>query len=379
MKKPVIYSIGGALLLALASGWGGYVLGMRHSIVDDSSAEREGEVKESKSQREIRLDFFDPAEVRREIEAEESQLRRFRIAQDNLERWVAKDPVGALDWLASQSTSYRKQELIRLALKQFSETDGREAARWAIGNLQGGELNNSLIAIANEWARQNGREAADWFLALPDTRERDAAVENMMFVWATNEPKAALGFLDERGDLADFASTLRRASLAGWAKSDPEGAVAASLEISRRENDPDQFANTLANWATIDLEKSSEWLVQNMDRGERRTIAAVELGAIFAQQSPQDGVFFLKKLQAGEERDAAGNVFAEEWAAFGASDAAKWAADQEVINLGEGAASEIALNFFHEDPEAFAKWKSSLPPGILKDTADLVGSTPEQE
>ena len=379
MKKYLIYSIAGALLLAVVCGWGGYALGLRQAIRNASSEGRGGAAVESKSLREIRLKSFDPEVVKREIDAEKSQLGRFRIAQNNLERWVAKDPVGALDWLASQPPSYRKQELIRLALKQFSETDGREAARWAIGNLQGGELNNSLIAIANEWALQNGREAAEWFLALPDTSERDAAVENMMFVWATNEPKAALGFVGERGDLADLASTLRRASLAGWSKSDPEGAVTASLEISKKENDPGQFANTLANWATIDLEKSSEWLIQNVDEGEGRTIAAAELGAIFAQQSPQDGVEFLEKLEAGEERNAAGNVFAAEWAAFGADDAAKWAVDQKTINLGEEAASEIAMNYFGKDPDGFTKWKGSLPPGNLKDAADLVGQIPEQE
>jgi hypothetical protein len=317
--------------------------------------------------------------VKREIDAEKSQLGRFRIAQENLERWVAKDPVGALDWLASQPPSYRRQELISLALKQYSETDGKGAAQWSLENLEGGELNNSLIAIANEWAQQNGREAAEWFLALPDTRERDAAVENMMFVWATNEPNAALAFVGERGDLADFASTLRRASLAGWSKSDPEAAVAASLEISKKENDPDQFANTLANWATVDLDKSSEWLIRNVDEGKGRTLAAAELGAIFAQQSPQDGVKFLEKLKLGEERDAAGNVFAAEWSAFGAVDAAKWAADQKTIKLGDESASDISMNYLQKDPEGFAKWKASLPPGNLKNAADLVSQIPEQE
>jgi len=379
MKRSLIYPVGGALLLAIACWWGGYGLGLRQAIRNTTSVSAEDAGAGSKSLRETRLKGFDPAAVKREIDAEKSQLGRFRIAQDNLEKWVANDPVGALNWLASQPPSYRRQELISLALKQFSETNGKGAAQWALENLQGGELNNSLIEIANEWALQNGREAAEWFLALPDTRERDAAVENMMFVWATNEPNAALGFVGERADLADFASTLRRASLAGWSKSDPEGAVAASLEISKRENDPDQFANTLANWATIDLEKSSEWLVRNVDEGKGRTLAAAELGAIFAQQSPQDGLGFLEKLKAGEERDAAGNVFAAEWSASGAEDAAKWAADQKTINLGEEAASEISMNYFGKDPDGFARWKASLPPGNLKNAADLVGKMPEQE
>ncbi|MFM2197746.1 MAG: hypothetical protein RLZZ505_1178 [Verrucomicrobiota bacterium] len=379
MKRTLHYQIGGALLLSFACGWGGYALGVRNAGRNAFPEAGESAVKDSKSSRETRLKAFDPAAVKREIDAEKSQLGRFRMAQENLDRWVAKDPLGALNWLASQPPSYRKQELIRLALQQFAETDGRGAAQWALENLEGAELNNGLIAIANEWALQNGREAAEWFLALPETRERDAAVENMMFVWATNEPKAALSFVDGRADLADFASTLRRASLAGWSKSDPEGAVAASLDISRKQNDPAQFANTIANWATVDLAKSSEWLIRNVEAGTARNVAAAELGVIFAQQSPQEGLGFLDKLNAGEERDAAGNVFAAEWSTVGAEDAAEWAAAQKTIKLSDEAAAEISMNYFAKDPEGFAKWKASLPPGNLKNAADLAEKSTQHE
>jgi hypothetical protein len=372
MKKH-LYPLVAGLLIAAVSGGGGYLLGLRKSGESRHAVSPEGREAAAKPSRGTRLEEFDPAEVKRELDAEKSPLGRLRIAQRNLERWVAKDPVGALDWLASLPPSYRKQELIRLALAQFAETDGKGAAQWALGNLAGGELNNSLIAIANEWARQNGREAADWFLALPDTPERDAAVENMIFTWATNEPKAALGYVGERGDLENFTSVLRRASLAGWAKSDPMGAVAASLELSIKVNDPEQFANTIANWATVDLASSSKWLMENVEAGKGRTIAAAELGVIFAQQSPEDGVEFLGKLTKGEERNAAGNVFAAEWASFGAEGAAEWAAGQTLIELGAEAASEIAMNYFRKDPQGFERWKGSLPAGSLRDAANLAG------
>ncbi len=379
MKKTWVYQTGGALLIALVCGWSGYALGVRKVDRGVSLGTGGADDRDNKSSRELRSKAIDVASVKREIDAEKSQLGRFKIAQQHLERWVAKDPVGALNWLASEPPSYRKQELIRLALKQFSETDGKGAAEWALENLKGVELHNGLIAVANEWALQNGREAAAWFLALPETQERDAAVENMMFVWGTNEPKAALDFVAEQRNLEDFASILRRASLAGWSKSDPEGAVAASLEISQNQNDPAQFANTLANWATVDLESSSDWLLQNVEKGNARNLAATEMGVIFAQQSPQDGLAFLGKLNAGEERDAAGNAFAAEWSAAGAGDAAKWAVDQKAINLGDEAAYEISVNFFGQDPEGFAKWKASLPPGNLKNAAELAGKLPENE
>jgi hypothetical protein len=138
-------------------------------------------------------------------------------------------------------------------------------------------------------------------------------------------------------------------------------------------NDPGQFANTIANWATVDLASSSRWLLENVEAGKGRTVAAAELGVIFAQQSPVDGIGFLGKLAKGEERNAAGNVFAAEWAAFGAEGAAEWAAGQTLVELGEQAASEIAMNYFRKDPQGFERWKSSLPAGALKDAADLAG------
>ena len=116
-----------------------------------------------------------------------------------------------------------------------------------------------------------------------------------------------------------------------------------------------------------------------MEEGRSRTLAATELGTIFAQQSPQEGLGFLNKLKAGDERDAAGNAFAAEWSTVGAADAAKWAAEQKIVKLGDDSASEISMNYFGKDPDGFAKWKASLPPGNLKTAADLVSRMPEQQ
>ncbi|MFK7849402.1 MAG: hypothetical protein AB8D78_00355 [Akkermansiaceae bacterium] len=381
MKEKMIYLAAGMMTAAIVFGWGGYSLGLRQAevrslLTDSRKIESRAEVE---TLRKARIRSFDVEEMKIEIGRVGSQLERYRIAQNNLEVWVSKDAVDALSWLVSQPASYRKRELIRLALQQYSETDGKGAAEWALENLEGAELNNSLIAVANEWARQNGSEAAQWFLALPDTPERDAAVENTMFVWAGNEPKAAIEFLSQRGEMEGLASVLRQASFAGWAKSDPEAAVTASLQISKQENDPEQFANTIANWATVDLEKSSSWLIENLEKGEQRTVAAAELGAIFAQQSPEDGVQFLSKLSEGEERELVGNAFAAEWASFGPEEAANWASTQQVIQLTEYTASEIAGNYLMKKPEEFTIWKNSLEVGVLRTVAEQVGQLPEQE
>jgi hypothetical protein len=366
-----------AATIALISGGGGYWLGKTQSSVTPVARDGAGLSPAATAVRK-EPPALDPADLRIRLDAEKDPLARFKLAQQHLEAWVDRNPAGALNWLASQPTSRRRNEVIRMALKQFSETDARGAAEWAMKNLSGGDLNNNLIAIANQWADQNGREAASWFLKLPATRVRDAALENMFFAWASNEPAAALDFIGANSDIGDLSPTLRRAALAGWAKSDPAAAVSASLTTARRLNDPTQFANTLANWGTMDLDASSQWLLAKVPAGETRTAAASELAVIFAQQAPAAGVAWLEKL-AGGERNAAASTLAAEWARAGPAEAAKWAITQQSSVLTAEAVGEISRNFLRKDPAAFQAWREALPPGPMKDAADLVGSGQEEE
>lgn len=361
--KPATQIIGG-LVIAISCGAGGYFLGNREATARLQSGPAVVPVNSPELVRRNSPPAVDPAKLRARLDAEKNPLVRFKMAVQQLEAWVAKDPRDALAWLAGQQPSGRRDEVMRMALNQFAETDAKGAADWALHNLSGDDLNNTLIAIAEGWAQENGSEAAAWFLALPATSERDSAIENMFFSWASNEPAAALAFL--ASGTGDLTPTLRRAALAGWAKSDPRAAVAASLALSRTNNDTGQFANTLANWATMDLEDSSQWLLANLPAGDERTAAARELGIIFAQQSPEAGVAWLDKLGAGAERDAAASSLVAGWARSSPEEAAKWAVSQSSSKLSGEAISEIGHNFLLKDAAAFQAWIAALPDGPLK-------------
>ncbi len=321
----------------------------------------------------------DPEKLRAKLDAEPNPLARFQLAQREMEGWVARDPEGALAWLKSQQVSDRRDELIRMALGQYSETDAQGSAEWALKNLSGGELNNAIIAIAENWALQNGAEGAAWFQARPDSPERDAAMETLFFTWASNEPGPALEYLKSQANSEDLAPTLRRAALAGWAKSDPLGAVASSLTLSQTNGDPDQFANTVANWATMDLPAASDWLVAKLPAGPERTAAAQELGTIYAQQSPAAGVVWLEKLKPGQERDGAASALVAMWSRIGPAEAAAWATSQKQANLAPGVLGEIARNYFMKDPAAFEAWKAALPAGEMKDAAADAGAVGDDD
>ena len=311
-------------------------------------------------------------QLREALDREPDPLTRFQLAQRNLEAWINAEPLSALDWLSSQQPTARRNDVIRMALAQFAENDPKGAAGWALENLSGTELNNTLLLIAEEWARVDGNEAANWLTALPAAAERDAALETLLFAWAAEKPAEAIGYLSKFPDSGELPAVLRQAAFAGWVKSDPRGAVAASLESSRAHKDPWQFANTLANWATMDLAGSSQWLLDNIPGAPERGPAVSELAGVFAHQAPDAGIEWIGKLKPGSERDLAANRLASEWAAVDPAAAAKWIGTQDLGKIEEETSTEILHSYLLNDIPGFEAWSASLPDGPLKARAAQV-------
>jgi hypothetical protein len=296
-----------------------------------------------------------------------------------MESWVKRDPRGALDWIKSQQASARRKEVMRLAIGQFAESDPKGAAEWVLANLSGVDLHNTLIQISAPWSRINGPEAVNWLSGIPASKQRDAALESAFFGWGSVDPIAAVAYADEKNQDKKMASVLRRASYAGWAKSDPVAAVSASLDSSRGHGDMTQFANTLANWATVDLAASSEWLMKNVSSPNERTEAVLELSTIFARQSPDAGLEWIGGLPDEKEQQLASNQFAMDWASIDASASAKWAAAQAPDLLSNETQMEILMGFLAEDSEAFQQWRNTLPEGPLKDQATKLVAPSEDD
>ncbi len=363
-------------LVAILCGTSGFLLGKRQALDSKQSESlnpnQDPREKSSIRQREPVSAPIDLKKLREKLDAEKNPLTRFKLALENLEEWINQNPEEALKWLASQPPTVRRDEIMRMALKQFAEKNPKGAADWATKNLAGTDLNNMLILIAGSWARENGKEAASWFQGQPATQERNAALETIFFNWASNEPAAALAFLKSNAGLDGVSPTLRKAALAGWAKSEPEAAVNTSLALSKANNDPAQFANTLANWATVDLEASSQWLLDKLPPGIERTTTVGVLATIFAQQSPQAGILWLEKLNAGEERNLFASKLIEEWSRNDPAGAMQWAGKQVSSSLAPKAVKRAGHNFIMQDTAAFQSWHATLPAGPFKEIMNEV-------
>jgi hypothetical protein len=317
-------------------------------------------------------------ELAAHLDRETDPLKRFAFALDNLEAWVAADPVSAMGWLSRQPVTARRNEVIRLALFQWAESDPAAAATWSKENLEGIELNNMLIRLAEQWVEVDPVAAARWFSQLPAGPARLGPLEGMFFRWATADPAAARGFIERELPSDPHTPQLLQAIHAGWAKTDPHGAVASSLEASKRIQNPGIFANTLANWATVDVSASAAWLLQNVPPSPERSAAISEIAGMFAHHDPASGLTWLDQLTA-EEQAPARNILAVTWAEADAPSAARWLASKPTLDLDPDATSTILVGFLSQDADAFTAWRDSLPPGPLKQKATELSNLPEDE
>ena len=148
----------GALAIAITFGTGGYFLGKSHSPspAGEASAAASGTPRTATGvAKRPQLPSVDPVELRAKLDAEQNPLKRFDLALQHLEAWIAKNPKDALDWLASQEPSGRRDDVIREALAQFAEQDAGAAADIGleIGRVSGeqeAEPTQPLVVLGEE-------------------------------------------------------------------------------------------------------------------------------------------------------------------------------------------------------------------------------------
>ncbi len=378
LMKPAIALVAG-LCLSAATGIFGFWLGKSSptALSSPTSHESAQDASRPRAQRPT-MSRVQTQELAAHLDRESDPLKRFAIALDNMEEWVKSDPVSAMTWLSRQPITARRNEVIRLALFQWAESDPASAAAWSNENLEGIELNNMLIRLAEQWVQADPVAAARWFAQLPTGPTRLGPLEGMFFRWANSDPAAARGFIDRELPSDPNTPQLLQAIHAGWAKTDPHGAVASSLKASKQIQNPEIFANTLANWATVDVRSSAHWLLQNVPPSPERSAAISEIAGMFAHHDPSSGLTWLDELTPDEQTPAR-NILAVTWAEADAPSAAQWLASQPGLELDPDATSTILIGFLSQDEEAFTTWRDALPPGPLKQKASELSDLPEDE
>ena len=194
----------------------------------------------------------------------ESPYERQRVLDVAARRWAAQDAAAAVAWaqglpdeerlrvnrsilhelaeldpqhaaavygeLTATATAEARQDHRRMAeeiASVWSSSSPREAAAWAAGLPEAGEVRRSAVRnVAEHWLRIDSMEAGQWILQLPEGATRDAAAERVVRTTVRSDPAVAFEWANSLSD-AGHRSGLIRDVVRGWSAVDAASARAA--------------------------------------------------------------------------------------------------------------------------------------------------------
>jgi hypothetical protein len=208
----------------------------------------------------------DPQAAAKFAAAIESPYERQRVLDVAARRWAAQDAAAAVEW-AQGLPDEERQRVNRSILHELAEIDPRqaaavykeltgtapadarvtqdhrrmaeeiasvwssssprEAAAWAAGLPEAGEVRRSAVGnVAEHWLRIDSMEAGKWILQLPEGATRDAAAERVVRTTVGSDPAVAFEWANSLSD-EGHRSGLIRDVVRGWSAVDAASARAA--------------------------------------------------------------------------------------------------------------------------------------------------------
>lgn len=282
------------------------------------------------------------------------------------------DPDAALAW--AQSLSPPSTNALANVLAGIARKDPVRAIELAFQTapndqqrfLTGLVVNNALNA-------EQTADVADRLLALPG---RGPALQQLTQLWASRQPREALGWLLGHRDQAS-PNAYGQAAMS-LARSDPSAAI-GYLDSIPGELRARWISAVADGYAQTDPRAAAGWIQQH--RGEAGYDAGV--AAIAARSAgagdPATGARLLASIDLEQAPGAAASArqIASAWARQDPAAAAAWARDLRHAETQTAATAAIASQWAGRDAAAVRNWAFGLPSGSARDAAlvQLVGAT----
>jgi hypothetical protein len=282
-------------------------------------------------------------------------------------------------------------------LKSKDKMNGDALAAWA-KNLSPEELAEALKGLKDQPAnlRRNDlmgalynaaaeKDPQGFLTTLGDItvpRLREGGVDAALKALAAKDPKAALQWIKDNPGTASTSAEQARyaAAIAGYAASDPTGALAAINALSDTSPRDRQLKSAATQALADTLTGQGQYsqaadLFNQLPAGPTRTDAYSQLAQRWAESSPQDAATWAAGLTGDPAlRTSASMQVVKAWAANDPAAAATWASQQDLQNAdpnnpnGQLLASAIQ-NWAGYDLDGPGQFLNQLPASPAKDSS----------
>ena len=291
-----------------------------------------------------------------------------RISFRQLDR-LAEDAALADPVIAARSSEKipgydNREKYFGTVLRTWGETDGRNAAEWALQEYKGEKLSDALYYVADGWAESDPEAAGEWFLAQTDGVILEDAVWEVLEAWGRKDPEKALAWSEKLDDYTKSSVLFGLAE--GWGAVDPVAAAKAGMQMEgglRQE-----FLTSVATqWAGSDPEALGRW-AQSLDSESLRASILSEMGEIWGESDPAAATEWIGSLENESDRIYFQNGMGIGWSEHDPGGALEWVIDNvknpQVLSEMVG---DIVFNWTNLDPAGTTEWLEQRPAGSEKD------------
>ena len=225
-------------------------------------------------------------QIEEQLEGEDRQIA-IRVA---LRTWISSDATAAADWVAGTSHDPDFESTLAGFAGDWAAVAPSAAARWVSALPENGANASAAEAVAQEWAEADLRGAYEWSLNYYAATDEGVPFQRALAALTRSDPASALAAIQAvppdlqyrahgqlaaawaEGDVAaaaDWASALpdgREKTAAvtsvvnAWSQDSPSAAAEYLVSLENYSGQGSAVAMLINNWAMSDAVKASAWL-----------------------------------------------------------------------------------------------------------------------
>jgi hypothetical protein len=210
--------------------------------------------------------------------------------------WAAKDPQGALAYLAANPTTndWEKQGMERGLVSGLARSDAAAALKYVEGIEDKGERTRLTQVIMDEKLKQGTDSAAAYAATLTDPEMKKGAFESVADQMYRSDPKKAMEYVKanateafSQGAVGELARRL--------ASKDPAQGVEFASSLPDGSARTDAYKNSYREWAGNSPTEASTAL-NNLPKGPDRDAAASGLARAVVKDDPQAAIAWAESI-----------------------------------------------------------------------------------
>jgi RNA polymerase sigma factor (sigma-70 family) len=225
------------------------------------------------------------------------------------DQWSSGDYVAALAAASSIPNEKWRTEMTALVLKNLANSNP-QAGVAVLQTLAGGaEVSNLYTSFFSTWGSINPTAAAAAVLALPATRDRNAAIVGMVNGWAeSDDPQAVLAWASNL-PVGDTRTKALSTAITGLTAQDPVAALNFASNITIPADRDKLTLQVVNEWGQSDPQSAMAWVEQSTNGTVHDAAVASLLGPLSLVDRTA-ALNALAEIPAGPQQDEAINQMA---------------------------------------------------------------------